>query len=171
MTEGEFDLMDELTRLKGKAEYFEPREELRNLLGIATAIPIVLLINLIFIAVYKNQMCIFPGLLINLTFAMLVFMFFFLGGRYISELEEENEYDPDVLYMIDAQKAKNMIRLIFGLSLLLSLGAPAVGFLRHGADIPFFGYLSGLHVIVLIVMLMMSSKAMGNSEAFGIIRE
>jgi len=171
MTEGEFDLMDELTRLKGKAEYFEPKEELRNLLGIAAAIPIVLLINLILIAVYKSQMCIFPGLLINLTLAMLVFMFFFLGSRFITELEDENEYDPDIQYMIDVQKAKSMSRLIFGLSLLLSLGAPVVGFLRHGMDIPFFAYLSGLHVIVLIVMLMMSSKAMGKSEAFGIIRE
>lgn len=171
MTEGEFDLMDELTRLKGKAEYFEPREELRNLLGIAAAIPIVLLINLILIAVYKSQMCIFPGLLINLSFAMLVFMFFFLGSRFITELEEENEYDPDIQYMIDVQKAKSMSRLIFGLSLLLSLGAPAVGFLLHGSDIPFFAYLSGLHAIVLIVMLMMSSKAMGSSEAFGVIRE
>ncbi len=171
MTEGEFDLMDELTRLQGKAEYFEPKEELRNLLGIAAAIPIVLLINLIFIAVYKSQMCIFPGLLINLSFTMLIFMFFFLGSRFITELEEENEYDPDIQYLIDVQKAKNMSRLIFGLSLLLSLGAPAVGFLLHGADIPFFAYLGGLHVIALIVMMIMSSKAMGASEVFSIIRE
>jgi len=171
-SEDDLDITDELTRLMGKSEDFEAREELRNLLGLLIFMNLLVLLNLILILIYPeggNYGCAVPGILINIAFIITVAMFFILGPRFASEMEDENDYDPDVLFLIDKEKAKKISLLFFVLALSMSAGAVACGFIFK--DGHFLTYPSILHFIAILVMFFLTNKTMSENDAFEVIRE
>ena len=151
-SEEDFDITDEFTRLMGKSEDFEAREELRNILGLLTFLNLLVLLNLVLVLIYPeggNYGCAVPGILINIAFIITAVMYFILGRRFASEMEDENDYDPDVLFLIDREKAKKISLMFFGLALLMSAGAIACGFILKGGL--FLTYASILHIIVILL--------------------
>ncbi len=171
-SDNDFDISDEVTRLMGKSEDFEAREELRNLLGVLIFMNILILLNLILVLIYPkggNYGCAVPGILINIAFFITAVMYFILGSRFASEMEDENDYDPDVQFLIDKEKAKKISMLFFGAALLMSAGAVACGFIFK--DGLFLTYPTILHLIMLIVMLFITNKTMSENDAFDVIRD
>ena len=171
-SEDDFDISDEFTRLMGKSEDFEAREELRNLLGLLIFLNVLVLLNLILVLIYPeggNYGCAVPGILINIALIITAVMYFILGSRFASEMEDENDYDPDVLFLIDKEKAKKMSLMFFGLAMLMSAGAIACGFILKGGH--FLTYPSILHLLVILVMLFLTNKTMSENDAFDVIRD
>ncbi len=170
MGKGQLDLMEEFTRLQGRAEYFEPADELRNLFVIACLLVLIPLLGLMLILIYTDHVgCQIPGVLLNLVFYVFTFLYIHLGRRFVSELEDENEYDPDVLYMVDIKKARTLSKLIFVLGILFSAGAVALGFILRGG--PLVTYLSAVQIPVMIALLIVTSKEIKVNDIFKIIVE
>lgn len=170
-SESEFDLMDETMRLLGKSECFEPGGELRNLFLLIALLPLLMLLNLFLLLLYnkENAGCAIPSILINLTFICNVILVYKLGNKFIEDLEEENEYDSDVLYMVDAPQAKTFSKLLFFSAILIAVGGFAVGFFV--SKVAFFPFLSIVHAVVIVAIYYVAMKAMKKSDVFGVIRE
>ena len=169
--ESEFDLMDETMRLLWKSEYFEPKEELRNLFFLIALLPLLMLLNvaLLFLYVKENAGCAIPSILINLVFFVMVFLIYKLGSKFVEDLEEENEYDPDVQYMVDAPKARSYANLLFFSAILIALGGFAVGFFV--SEVAFFPFLSIVHAVIIFLVHYLVTGAMKKNDVFGVIRE
>lgn len=173
MSAGEFDIADEVDRLRGKAEYFEPADELRNLFIVSCLILFISAMGLVLILISsrgkENFGCLLPAILMNLVFYIISFLYLYLGNRFVSELEDENDCDPDVLYMVDIKKARTYVKLLFGLAFLLSTGAAVLGFTVKGGLIA--GYLSAVQVPIIIILLVISSKQIKANDVFKVVVE
>ena len=170
MGQGQLDLMEEFTRLQGRAEYFEPADELRNLFGIACFLVLLSLLGLVLILIYSDHLgCQIPGILLNLVFYVFTFLYVHLGRRFVSELEDENDCDPDVLYMVDIKKARALVKVMFVLGILFSACAVALGFVLRGG--PFTAYLSAIQIPVMITLIIITIKEINGNDIFKIVVE